>query len=112
MYCPSPIDARPMGFLPFTDALRRLTLLLHSPKYEFAQVPTGGNTDASTKVFKALLDNTDTLLVEDFEFAPPMSSARALGAGIKGVQIDTLGIVPDKLDELLTNWDTSLRGKK
>lgn len=101
-----------MGFQPLMEPLRRLTELLHSPLYEFAQIPTGGNTDASTKVFRALLDRDDTLLVEDFEFAPPMAAAKALGAGIKGMKIDTLGIVPEALDEMLSSWDTSIRGKK
>jgi aromatic amino acid aminotransferase I len=101
-----------MGFQPLMEALHRLTVLLHNPKYEFSQIPTGGNTDASTKVFKALLDRDDTLLVEDFEFAPPMSSAKALGAGVKGMHIDTFGIVPEALDEMLENWDVTIRGKK
>lgn len=101
-----------MGFQPLMEPLRRLTELLHSPLYEFAQIPTGGNTDASTKVFRALLDETDTLLVEDFEFAPPMAAAKALGAGVKGVEIDTLGIVPEALDKMLEEWDVEVRGKK
>lgn len=101
-----------MGFQPLMEPLRRLTELLHAPQYEFAQIPTGGNTDASTKVFRALLDRDDTLLVEDFEFAPPMAAAKALGAGIKGVEIDTLGIVPEALDQMLESWDSEIRGKK
>jgi len=104
--------ARPMGYLPLLSALRSLTTLLHRPQYDFHQIPTGGNTDASTKVFRALLEPHDTLLVEDFEFAPPIAAAKAIGAGVKGVEIDTLGIVPEKLDALLSSWDESLRGKK
>ena len=105
-------DARPMGYLPLIESLRRLTDLLHNPPYEYAQIPTGGNTDATTKVFRALLEADDTLLVEDFEFAPPIAAARALGAGVRGMQIDTKGVVPEALDELLSTWDTKLKGKK
>lgn len=64
--------SRPMGFQPLRQAFRDLTVLLHQPKYDdFEQIPTGGNTDATTKIFKALLENNDTLLVEEHEFAPP-----------------------------------------
>lgn len=105
-------DARPMGYIPLMESLRRLTDLLHNPLYEYAQIPTGGNTDATTKVFRTLLEADDTLLVEAFEFAPPIAAARALGAGIRGMQVDTKGVVPEALDELLSNWDTRLKGKK
>ena len=104
--------ARPMGFVPLLDALRKLTLLLHKPPYDFQQLPTSGNTDACTKIFRALLDTDDTLLVEDFGFAPPIAAARALGAGIRGVPMDILGIVPEQLDEMLINWNVDARGKK
>ena len=101
-----------MGYLPLMESLRRLTDLLHDPPYQYAQIPTGGNTDASTKVFRALLEPHDTLLVENFEFAPPMAAAKALAAGVRGMEIDTLGVVPEALDALLSSWDEANKGKK
>lgn len=89
-----------------------MTELLHRPLYKFEQLPTYGNTDSTTKVFRMLLNPDETLLVEEFEFAPPVAAARAMGAGIRGVEIDTIGIVPEALDQMLSNWDTVTRGKK
>lgn len=39
-------------------------------------------------------------------------AALALGAGVRGVQLDAQGIVPEALDELLSNWQVEHRGKK
>ena len=104
--------SKPACFQPFRDGIQKLIELAHNPPYEYDFIPTGGNTDATTKVFKALLDSHDTLLVEEHSFAPPMAAARALGAGIRGVPMDTTGIVPEALDKLLSDWDVTQRGKK
>ena len=63
-----------------------------------------------SKAFELLVEpDVDTVLIEEYSFPSSINSAIAKGAKIHPVPIDELGLVPEKLDEILTNWQ---EGKK
>ena len=75
---------------------------------------TCGNTDGLNKVFETLLQENDTLLVENFTFIPAVSAATPRGAVAVGVPIDEEGITvagPGGLRDVLGNWARTRLGR-
>lgn len=77
---------------------------------------TSGSGDSLNKILGSLLDEGDTILVEEYTYTPVFSTFKYHGGvmipfGIdfdnnKGSHIDT-----DKLEDLLINWDETKQGK-
>ncbi|WWC92019.1 uncharacterized protein L201_006973 [Kwoniella dendrophila CBS 6074] len=84
---------------------------VHNPPYdEWQNLSTAGNTDGTDAILRACFDRGDYLLVEEFAYPGLLSPAATLGINCLGVPLDKEGLIPEALDEILTNWDEKERG--
>ena len=58
------------------------------------------------------LEKGDYVISEDYTFATAVETAHPLGCKCIGVAMDSEGMLPDALDELLTTWDEAARGAR
>jgi len=65
---------------------------------------TGGSQEGVHKAFNILLDEGDSILVENPTYTGALAALRPLRCDITGVDIDAFGMIPEKLEELLQNW--------
>ena len=72
---------------------------------------TLGNADAITKVFRLLGAPGDYFLADEFTFGPMPLAADAHGIKWVPVRIDSGGIIPEKLERILSEWDPN-RGRR
>ncbi|CZT02963.1 hypothetical protein WAI453_012188 [Rhynchosporium graminicola] len=73
---------------------------------------TVGSTSALDLAFRMFCERGDFVLSEDYAFASAVETAAALGVGFVGVAMDAEGLLPDSLDDLLSNWDEKARGAR
>lgn len=86
--------------------------LIHNPPYEdWDCCLSCGNTSALDIAFRILCNPGDTVLVEQYTYSGAMASAKAQSLEVLGIEMDSLGLVPEYLDQKLQNWDHA-RGKK
>ncbi|KAI9806945.1 MAG: Aromatic/aminoadipate aminotransferase 1 [Piccolia ochrophora] len=87
------------------------TEIVHDPPYRDWQCClTVGSTSALDMAFRMFTQRGDTILSEEYTFSTAVETAAPMGIKIAGVKMDAEGLLPDDMDELLTNWDESARG--
>jgi kynurenine/2-aminoadipate aminotransferase len=80
------------------------------PKDKWTCIVTTGSQDGLAKAFEALVDETDTVLLENPTYPGALSALRPYGPEILSVETDNQGIIPDQLEKVLQ--DRKLSGKK
>lgn len=84
------------------------TEIVHAPKYADWQCTTTiGSTSAIDMIFRMLGRRDTYFLSEDYTFATVVETAAPLGMRCQGIPVDDEGILPDKMDEILTDWDSA-----
>ncbi|KAL6858596.1 pyridoxal phosphate-dependent transferase [Trichoderma novae-zelandiae] len=75
---------------------------------------TIGSTGALEQALRMFLDKNrgDSVLTEDFSFSTALETITPLGVKAFGVPVDAQGLIPEAMDELLTNWDAKARGSR
>lgn len=89
------------------------TELVFDPPYaDWRSCLTVGSTGALEQALRMLCDRNrgDTVLMDEFAFSTALETAEPLGIKIAGVPIDEQGLIPEAMDELLSNWDPAARG--
>lgn len=87
------------------------TELVHNPPYaDWACHMTVGSTSALDMSLRIFTEPGDYILSEDYTFATAIETAAPLGVKVAGVKMDEQGLLPESLDEVLTNWDPAARG--
>ena len=89
------------------------TELVCNPPYADWQIcQTIGSTGALEQAIRMFCtkDRNDSILTEAFSFSTALETAEPLGVHTFGCPIDDEGLIPEAMDELLTNWDTAARG--
>ena len=72
-----------------------------------------GNTNALEQAYRMLCEKGDYILSEEYTFASAVETANPLGLNFLGVKMDDQGLLPEALDDLLSNWDAEARkGRK
>ena len=71
-----------------------------------------GSTSALEQAFRMFCDRGDFVLSEEYTFASAVETAAPLGIKFLGVEVDDQGLLPESLDEILSNWDSKARGGK
>ena len=93
--------------------LRNLQIAEHNLKHtDFSLITTPGSQDGITKIFDALLNDEDTLIVEAPTYAGALSFLEVIGTKFLQVRIDGEGMIPELLDEALLGWNTSHPGER
>ncbi|KAK8875047.1 PLP-dependent transferase [Apiospora arundinis] len=89
------------------------TELVHNPPYaDWRCALTIGSTGSLEAAYRMFGDRTrgDGILTEEYSFSTALETAAPLGLRVFGIPMDEQGLLPDKMDELLTNWDPEARG--
>ncbi|RFU72446.1 aromatic aminotransferase aro8 [Trichoderma arundinaceum] len=75
---------------------------------------TIGSTGALEQALRMFCDKDrgDSVLTEDFSFSTALETITPLGVKAFGIPVDDQGLIPEAMDELLTNWDAKARGSR
>ncbi|KAF2705359.1 aromatic amino acid aminotransferase 1 [Pleomassaria siparia CBS 279.74] len=87
------------------------TEYVHSPPYEDWRCTLSiGSTSALDMTLRMLSRPGDMMLSEEYTFATAVETALPLGVRVVGVSMDAEGLLPEAMDQLLSNWDASVHG--
>ncbi|TID28356.1 hypothetical protein CANINC_002534 [Pichia inconspicua] len=96
------------GNAELTNFLRDHTEMIHHVPYkEWDVALTIGNTQSWEACIRTFCNPGDSILIEEFTFPSAVECARNLKVEFVPVKMDSYGIIPSALDELLSNWDSS-----
>lgn len=73
---------------------------------------TAGSTAAWDATLRVFCERGDCILTEEFTFSTAMETALPQGLTLVPVKVDEQGLVPEVMDEILSNWDESSRGAR
>ncbi|KAJ1969733.1 hypothetical protein IWQ62_000435 [Dispira parvispora] len=100
------------GIKGFLDFAREHIQYMHDPPYaDWDVIATIGNTDALAKAISLIGSPGDYLLVDEWTYPAAVDTARSHDVWCAPVLMDTLGMLPSKLDQLLSNWTQEYPGK-
>jgi aromatic amino acid aminotransferase I len=87
-------------------------LVCNPPYADWRSCLTIGSTGALEQAYRMFLDKErgDSMLTEEYSFATALETAAPLGIKVFGVKMDDQGLLPESMDEMLTNWDSRARG--
>ncbi|KAF7715387.1 Uncharacterized protein PECH_002812 [Penicillium ucsense] len=89
------------------------TEIIHNPPYSDWQCTmTSGSTYAWDTALRVLTERGDYILMEEYTFSSAAETAFPLGVKTIGVPIDAQGLIPEAMDEILSNWDEKARGAR
>lgn len=71
-----------------------------------------GSTSASEQSYRIFCERGDYILTEEYTFTTAVETALPMGVKVVGIKMDSEGLLPDVMDEILTNWDAKARGAK
>lgn len=87
------------------------TEIVHDPPYQDWQCVTSvGSTSALDMIYRMFLNRGDFIISEEYTFTSAVETALPLGCKMAGVKLDSEGMLPKALDELLENWNEEARG--
>ena len=89
------------------------TELVANPPYaDWRCALTIGSTGALEQALRMFCDRTrnDSLLTEEYSFSTALETAHPLGIRCFGVGMDEQGLLPESMDEILSNWNERARG--
>lgn len=84
------------------------TEIVHNPPYaDWRACLTVGSTGALEQALRMLCDRNrgDAVLMDEFAFSTALETAEPLGIKVIGVAIDEQGLLPESMDEMLSEWD-------
>ncbi|KIM25871.1 hypothetical protein M408DRAFT_17111 [Serendipita vermifera MAFF 305830] len=93
--------------------LKEYSARFYKPGFsDFTVLVHTGNTDGWSRVVYSLLNHGDSMLVEEWTYPSALASAFPLGVHTVSVPMDSKGMRPDALREILSNWNETERGFK
>lgn len=69
-----------------------------------------GSTSGFDFALRMFTKPGDFILAEDYTFAAAVEAALGMGLRLAGVPMDDEGLLPDAMDQMLSNWDVNVRG--
>lgn len=67
------------------------------------------NTDGLDNVIRLLLRPGSSILLEEYAYPGTLAALHPLQVTPIGVKMDSEGLIPESMDEILTNWDEAAR---
>ncbi|KAF9879802.1 aromatic amino acid aminotransferase [Colletotrichum karsti] len=89
------------------------TELVYNPPYaDWQCCQTVGSTAALEQTLRMFCDKDrgDSVLTEEYSFSTALETIAPLGVKAVGVPIDAEGLLPEAMDDILSNWDPASRG--
>lgn len=87
-------------------------LVCNPPYADWQCVLTIGSTSALDHAYRMFTERGDYVIFEEYTFTSARETALPLGLKVLGVKMDSEGLLPDVMDELLSNWDEKSRGAR
>ncbi|KAI2633708.1 PLP-dependent transferase [Hypomontagnella submonticulosa] len=91
------------------------TELVQRPPYsDWRCSLTIGSTGALEQALRMFCDKArgDSILTEEYSFSTALETAAPLGIRVFGIKMDEQGLLPESMDEILSNWDEKSRGAR
>ncbi|KUI65749.1 hypothetical protein VM1G_01700 [Cytospora mali] len=86
-------------------------LVFHPPYADWQCCMTVGSTGALEQALRMFCDKNrgDSVMMDEFAFSTALETAEPLGIKIVGIEMDNEGLLPESMDEILSNWDPKER---
>ncbi|KAE8149778.1 pyridoxal phosphate-dependent transferase [Aspergillus avenaceus] len=89
------------------------TELIHNPPYSDWQCCLNcGSTFAWDTALRMFCERGDYIMMEEYTFASAQETALPMGLKVAPIKMDEEGLLPESLDETLSNWDEAARGAR
>ncbi|KAL2008574.1 hypothetical protein VTN00DRAFT_6768 [Thermoascus crustaceus] len=89
------------------------TEIVHNPPYSDWQCClTPGSTASWDATLRIFCERGDYIITEEYTFSTALETAHPLGIRAAAVKMDEQGLLPESLDDVLTNWDEKARGAR
>lgn len=89
------------------------TEIVNDPPYaDWHCALTVGTTSATEQAYRMFCERGDYIMSEEYTFATAVETATPLGLKVLGIKMDDQGLLPESMDEILTNWDVEARGAR
>ncbi|KAK6509337.1 Aromatic/aminoadipate aminotransferase 1 [Arthrobotrys musiformis] len=86
------------------------TEIVHNPPYQdWAAVMTVGSTSAFEMCLRSFCNRGDYFIADEYAFCSAIEAGRGLGIEAVGIHMDSEGMIPSHLDEVLSKWDEKER---
>jgi aromatic amino acid aminotransferase I / 2-aminoadipate transaminase len=85
-------------------------IVCNPPYADWQCVLTVGNTSALDMAYRMFTERGDYILAEEYTFTTAFETAIPLGLKVLGIKMDSEGLIPEIMDEILSNWDVKARG--
>lgn len=86
--------------------LKEHNTIIHDMKYaDWDVIATTGNTNAWESTLRIFCNKGDVILAEAHSFSSSLASAEAQGVIVFPLPIDQNGIIPEKLEAIMDNWN-------
>lgn len=100
-----------MGFAQMMRFVTEHTEIIHDPAYsDWGCCMTVGSTMAWDATLRVLCERGQYILAEEYSFSSALETAAPLGIRIAAVKMDEQGLLPEDMDQVLSNWDEKERG--
>jgi len=87
-------------------------IVCNPPYADWRCALTVGSTSATEHAYRMFCERGDFILGEEYTFASAVETALPLGLKFLGIKMDDEGLIPEDMDELLSNWDAKVRGAR
>jgi aromatic amino acid aminotransferase I len=87
-------------------------IVCNPPYADWQCALTVGSTSALDHAFRMLCERGDYVLAEEYTFSSAVETGLPLGVKFLGMKMDDQGLVPEVMDEILSNWDVKARGTR
>lgn len=87
-------------------------LVCNPPYADWQCCLTVGSTSALEQAYRMFCERGDYIMTEEFSFASAVETAAPLGIKVLGIKMDSEGLLPESMDELLSTWDSAARGAR
>lgn len=89
------------------------TEIFHNPPYaDWQCCLTPGSTAAWESTIRLFCERGDYILMEEYTFSSALETGLPLGVKAVPVKMDGEGLLPESLDDILSNWDETARGAR
>ncbi|KAH8676848.1 pyridoxal phosphate-dependent transferase [Tricladium varicosporioides] len=87
-------------------------IVCNPPYADWQCALTVGSTDGLEKAIRIFCERGDYILSEEYTFASAVETALPMGIKFAGIKMDSEGLLPEVMDEILTAWDVEARGAR
>ncbi|KAM9969397.1 hypothetical protein ACTFIR_001232 [Dictyostelium discoideum] len=74
---------------------------------EWNLIISNGSQESLANAFEVLIDDNDSIITENPTYSGTLSILKPLSLNICGIETDRYGMIPEKLQRLLSEWDHS-----